>query len=702
MSDELIEIFLQETNENLQIFEEGLLELEKATENQYLIDDIFRAMHTIKGGAGLVGFTTISNLAHYMENILERIRNSEIDMSPEIITLLLNGSDLIKKLLADNETEKEITEEIDGLIQSLTLVSDKAIREKPASDEIKRVSSKTTFYRITLQFNSDIFETGTDPLMLFLELTEKGKIITSFINTASLPDIYSLDPYRLYIKWTLFYETTEDISEIENVFIFVKDDNHIIIEDISENLSLWFAGNEQTKSLFEKEKIVEDGFIDQALEKQKNAGVLLNNQNTHIPININKEKKTLEKIEVKQTKTIRVDSQKLEVILNYIAELLITQSHVKELVLKNADLKKSTNVEIFNAFQEVDKIIRLLQEEVLNASMVPIGSTFVRFQRMARDLAKEKGKDINVVISGKETELDKRVIEQIADPLKHLIRNSIDHGLEYPEERKAQGKPPQGTIFLNAYHQEGNIVIEISDDGRGIDEEAVLKKAIEKALIPENSNLSSSEIQQLLFMPGFSTAKQITDISGRGVGLDVVMTNIKSLRGSLELISKKGEGTKFIVRLPLTLAIIDGMIVRVGEERFIIPLTSISEFLKLDSNYIVHIDSKNMLVNIRKEYIPYIGLYKLLNAKPQYTKPTDGILVIIKESTKHLALLVDEIIGQEQVVIKSLKENMGHVDGVAGATILGDGKVAIILDVPSLFPLARKYFKGRINESGAI
>ena len=323
----------------------------------------------------------------------------------------------------------------------------------------------------------------------------------------------------------------------------------------------------------------------------------------------------------------------------------------------------------------------------MKTSMVPVGGTFTRFQRMVRDMAAEKGKEIDLQIRGQETELDKRVIEQINDPLKHMIRNSLDHGIEMPDVREAAGKPRKGTIWLNAYHQEGSIIIEVSDDGKGLDEEVIRRKAIEKGLMDENQKLAEHDIYKLIMMPGFSTAEQITDISGRGVGLDVVANNVRSLRGSIDMESTKGKGTKFFIKLPLTLAIIDGMMVKIGEEKFIIPLTSIVEFIKASPKDIKSVEGTGKVLKLRDEYIPLAGLSRLLDIPAHKDDPAEGLLVILRDASKKIALLVDNILGQEQVVTKSLKDNYQHVDGVAGATILGDGRVAVILDVPTLFKM---------------
>ncbi len=688
--EDMLKIFIEETEENLQSLEEGLLELEDNPGDMGLIDLVFRAMHTIKGGAGLMGFTQISQAAHHLENILDQIRQSGEGMPREVFSLMFAGLDVLRQLLESGDPEgTAYQKEVAELIRKADLYA--AGGETPAEKEAPpKASPGKRYYKLELKFKPDLFATGTDPLMLLLELEETGVFLENYVNMAKLPPLQELDPQQLYLSWTIFLETGSSKEELENIFIFVADDNEIKIDEITNELDQWFHGEKRTGEMLVERGLISPEEVEEVLAKQKRVGELLVLEGKLASGQVSKVMQTQQRFrEQEQANTIRVDTGKLEEILNYIAELLIAQSRVKELVSKMLG-ERAAVAEVLNAFQEVDKIIRFLQEEVMTTSMIPIGGTFMRFQRMVRDLAREKGKEIELVMSGKETELDKKVIEQITDPLKHLIRNAVDHGLETAEERLAAGKKPQGTIHLNAFHQEGNIVIEISDDGRGINEEAVLAKARERGLVEKDRLPSQAELQRLLFMPGFSTAKEVSDISGRGVGLDVVANNIKNLRGSVELFSERGKGTKFSIKLPLTLAIIDGMMVRVGTERFIIPLTSIMEFIKARQGDIRQAEGKGLIMQLRNEYIPYSALYQLLHLEAEHTRPTEGILVIIKDGQKKMALLVDEIIGQEQVVIKSIKENMEQVDGVAGVTIMGDGKVAIILDVSSLFRLVRK------------
>jgi two-component system chemotaxis sensor kinase CheA len=693
--DELLQVFLEESRELLQQLEIDLLDMEKDPGEKEIINRIFRAAHTIKGSAGLVGLTEINTLAHHMEDVLDQVRSTGEPMSRECFDAVFRSMDMLNKMIDITADSEEIPKGMgDELKEQLTgFVGAKKQGKKKKPAVVNLAVSEKTIYKIVMKFKPDIMEAGNDPIRFLGELKEKGKILESNVNFSKLPEIEEMDPYTIYLSWQIVLETECGFDDLHFVFIFVMDDNEITITDITKT----HDSDDDTAKQLMGEILVSKGIIDESeledsLKKHKKIGEILVEDAKVSPKQIEgvleKQQKAREK---EQNNTIRVDTKRLEKVLNFVSELVISQSRVKEMV---SQLNKG-EMEVFTAFKEVDRIIRQLQEEVMKTSMIPIGSTFTRFQRMVRDTATEKGKDIKLVITGQETELDKREIEQIADPLKHMIRNSIDHGIEMPDEREAAGKARHGTIILNAYHQEGNIIIEVSDDGKGLDPEKIRRKAVEKGLIDEHSKLSEQEMYNLIMQPGFSTADIITDISGRGVGLDVVATNIQSLRGSVDIESTPGKGTKFFIKLPLTLAIIDGMMVTIGNERFIIPLTSIVEFIKAEPGDIKTVEGAGRAVHVRKEYIPLAFLYQLLGMPAFKKEPTEGLLVIIKDVRKKIALLVDDILGQEQVVIKSMRENYKQVDSVAGATVMGDGRVAAILDVPTLIKMA-----GRIKLAG--
>jgi two-component system chemotaxis sensor kinase CheA len=691
MSDDMIQTFLEETGENLEVLEEGFIELEKSADNQEWIDSVFRAIHTIKGGAGLMGFEVISEIAHHLENVLDQVREGSSDYTDQVATAMLSGYDLLKQMIdqgdLDGSTVQDEIKALNALMKELATISSPDNQRK-VTDTVNE--TKIKFYKIDLKFHEQIFETGTDPLMLIYELEDVGELLAVFTQEDAVPLLAELNPHQFHFSWTIFLKSAENLEAIKNIFIFVLDENDIEIAEITDNAVNWFKGDRGTKELLLTQSTFASDHLDPVIRKLtdigkglESAGLLTFEQETKVAVEKQLKTKTSQP---DSNNTIRVETDKLENILNHLAELLIAQSRVKSLVTVGDQngKKEQHQREVINAFEEVDKIIRIVQEEVMNTSMIPIGATFMRFQRMVRDLAIDKGKEIELILNGKETDLDKKVIEQITDPLKHLVRNAVDHGIELPKERIANGKPAQGKIELNAYHQEGSIVIEIVDDGKGIDEEAVYEKALEKKLISPEEKLTNEEIYLLLFRPGFSTAKMVTDISGRGVGLDVVMTNIKNLRGAVDVYSQKGVGTTIKIKLPLTLAIIDGMMVRIGDERFIIPLNFIIEFIKAEKEQVLKVEGKETIIHLRNEYLPYSGLHKILDVETTVLHPTEGILIIVKNNERKLALLVDEIVGQEQVVIKSIKENMEQTVGIAGATILGDGNVALILDIPSL------------------
>lgn len=823
IEDQFLHIFLAESRENLQKIEEGLLALEKTPQDLEIINEIFRAMHTIKGGAGLMGLTRIDSLAHQMESILDSLRSKDLKADKQFFSLLFDGTDLLKqmfnsgdlegesikdrvetlipalklylfesaksfstkdslffkdfieeyswetianllqkeekicrvelslqpgcvlksvrvfmaiKLLTDqgqiikaipslkdletenfdldftflllgNPTPEQLQQELEGIseiakaeilpaeestLQELsTIAQQQFAMEEGIGSPSEEHPLPVKYYKISLKFAPDALRQGIDPLLFIFELKEGGTILENYINMATLPELSELDPHTLFVHWTAFYESAQSEKDLETLFLFAGEEHDLALEDISGNLELWFNDEKRLGELLVDQGLVTVEDVGKALNKQKRIGELLIRQGKITSGQVEKVMQVRARFREREPlETIRVDVQKLESIMNNIAELLIAQSYVKEMVLRHTGVERSTSMEIFNSFEEVDKIIRRLQEEVMNASMVPVGDTFTGFRRVVRDLAKDLGKEVELMICGQETELDKKVIEQISDPLKHLLRNAVDHGLESPEERVALGKKRSGTIHLNAFHREGNIIIEISDDGRGLDEDDIRARARKKNLIAKDEALTSTEIHRLLFRPGFSTAREITAVSGRGVGLDVVLNNIEKLRGEIELYSHQGRGTRFRIKLPLTLAIIDGIMVRVGKERFVIPLTSVIELIKAKPGEMLQVEGKKQVLYLRNEYIPYNSLYHLFKIQPDFNCPLDGILIILKEGDKKLALLVDEIVAQEQVVIKSIKDFMKGNEGMAGATILGDGSVAFILEISSLFRMSRE------------
>ncbi|MEA1975441.1 MAG: chemotaxis protein CheA [Bacillota bacterium] len=693
VEENLQQIFIEEATDLLKDLENSLIELEDRPTDFELINQIFRAMHTIKGSAALTGMTDISDFVHHAEDLLDQIRHETIEVNPDIIDILLKSSDLIKEMVnalydssivVPKRTKEELIESINYFKEpEENVVSESRKENKDETEAIEKV------IKVKVDLNESFFATGTDPILLIEDLAELGRILDININLTRIPELFELKPENCYLKWQLILKTKETIEQIHEVFLFVESDNNILVEDVTED----FDGDFD-KTLADKltgEILVERGIIDakdirESLETQNKLGDILETQGK-----VSKEQ--IEKVVEEQSKSrkiqekskIKVDADKLENLINSMADLVISQARLRELTINS---QEKVSRELSNALDEMDTKIRTLQEDIMSTRMIPVGNTFIRYKRLVRDLSQEQNKDVNFILKGKETELDKTVIEKIADPLKHMIRNAIDHGIETPEERKAAGKDSEASLELKAYHKEGKVIIEVSDDGAGLNQEKILKKAIENGIITPEDELSEVEIYNLIMAPGFSTKEVVTETSGRGVGMDVVKNNIENLRGSVNISSEKGKGTTFRLKLPLTLAIIDGMKVKVGNDYFIIPLNSIVEFIRPKPEHLKTIESQGEAIQIRENYLSLARLYKILEIESNVKDPAKGLVVVVQEDNKQICILVDEIIGQQQAVIKSLEDNYTYVEGMAGAAILGDGNVAMILDIATIIKMS--------------
>ena len=691
--DELIKVFIEESEDEIRELEAGLIRLEEDREDEDTINRVFRAAHTIKGSAGLVGFENISNFTHTIENILDRIRKKDLPITNKLISTLLASVDLLKRMIAAASDGEEID---DNEVEAETLTLKRFIGPSKHGDGNQGAAEKAKdktgekFFSILMKFRPDILTTGQDPIMLIQELGELGEIIECRAFTDTIPDIYNLVPTFCYTTWEIRLRTQRTITDVSNVFMFVSDENDITIDDIStlykQGVDLTLAEKPIGEILVEK-GIVKEKDIVEALKEHKTTGQAL----------VEKGKVTKEIIEkmalaqsqsrkIAKSSTIRVDTDKLDKLVNLVGEMVISVARMSQCASElNSE---SLNRSLQGAISALERISRELQEQVMRVRMVPVEGTFNRFRRVVRDLSFELGKKIEIRMEGTETELDKNVIEQISDPLKHMIRNSIDHGIEEPEERKALGKPEVGTIWLKAYQREGNIFIEISDDGKGIDKQKVLTKAVEKGLAEAGRTYTDKEIFDMLFVPGLSTAEKVSELSGRGVGMDVVRRNIEELRGTVEIHSENGKGSTFRVKLPLTLAIIDGMMVKVGSEVLTIPLSVIDKSVRPSRTEIKTVEGRGELVDIRGDYIPLVRLYQLFSLPSQKIDPTEALVVVLHGTASRFGILVDDVLGQTQAVIKSIDKNFKKIEGTSGATILGNGRVSLILDVHSIERMA--------------
>ena len=715
--------FFDEAAEHLAVVEEGLLELEQHPEDRDLLNKIFRSAHSIKGGSGMFGFNAVAQFTHKMETLLDLLRNGQKAVSPEIADLLLQSTDCLKTLLESAKTGAAVD---DATVQRLTdeLASASASGpQQPKAHAAEATSIQAQgrqgdqVYAIAWTPPDWLFQRGLDPLQVLRELRSLGNLTDVALDTSRLPDLAEVDPEKCYLSWQMSLTTSKEQKAIEAVFEFVREDSTLSIQEVRSK-ELGVRGTETSVphgpsaaphparlipdgsesepkplgQILVEDGVVSPALLDKALAQQKRVGEILVEQKSVTPQQLEqalqKQKQQESSTHAKKadTASIRVDTEKIDKLINLVGELVITQSMLSDL---GSRFEMSQISVLLERMAQLERNTREIQERVMSIRMLPIGTAFSRFPRLVRDLSAKAGKKIQLVLSGEETELDKTVIESIGDPLTHLVRNSADHGLEPPEERLDNNKPELGTIRLNAFHEGGSICITVEDDGRGLNRDKIVAKAIKQGLISESDKLTDDQIWPLIFRPGFSTAEKVTDVSGRGVGMDVVKRNIEALGGTVSIKTVTGKGTTFTLKLPLTLAIIEGMTVRVGKETYIVPLLSILESIQPKEGTIKTVVEKGELINVRGTYLPMIRMYEVFVLEPEYTNPMKSILLILETEGERVAVMVDEILGQQQVVIKSMEQNFRKVEGIAGATILGDGTVGFILDVRGLLEIAR-------------
>ncbi|WHZ25209.1 MAG: Signal transduction histidine kinase CheA [Nitrospira sp.] len=703
------EAFFEEAAEHLAVVEEGLLELEQHPEDVDLLNKIFRSAHSIKGTAGMFGFNAVAQFTHKMETLLDLLRNRQKSVSPSIADLLLKATDCLKTLIQATKTGAAIDDEtvhrLAGELASASAPDSQAsiidVNRKVAQSVSAENGGGDRTYVITWTPPEWLFQRGLDPLQTFKELKSIGVLTGITLDMSRLPDLDCIDPEKCYLSWTMQLTTGKNLKVIESIFEFIREDNTLSIEPVKAVGKEEYAqaaisgGNETPKQLGQilvEGGLVSPGELDRALGQQKRVGEILIEQKVvtqqQVEQALQKQRQQESVAQAKKTDatSIRVDTAKIDKLINLVGELVITQSMLSDLGCR---FEMRQLPVLLERMVELERNTREIQERVMSIRMLPIGTAFARFPRLVRDLAAKTGKKIQLILSGEETELDKTVIESIGDPLTHLVRNSADHGLEPPEERLDNNKQEVGTIRLNAFHEGGNICITVEDDGRGLNRDKILAKGIKQGLISESDNLTDEQIYSLIFKPGFSTAEKVSDLSGRGVGMDVVKRNIEALGGTIGIKTVFGKGTTFTLKLPLTLAIIDGMTVRVGKETYIVPLLSILESIQPKAESIKTVVGKGELMNVRSTYIPIVRLYEVFASEPQYTDPKEAILLILETEGERVAVMVDEILGQQQVVIKSMEQNFHKVEGIAGATILGDGRVGFIVDVRGVLEIAR-------------
>ncbi len=682
-------LFFEESFENLDIMESSLLDLEIGTFNEELVNNIFRAAHSIKGGAGIFQLDDIVAFAHNAETFLDEVRDRKHSIDQALIDLLLRAGDILRMMLSASKDEIEYDTHLAETCQTelqQALAETTEFVEEIIAEEIIAVPAVLREWHIEFKPDLPILKTGNDPINLFRELEELGEL-TVIANIDAIPDFADLDPQSCYLSWELILRSEANDTDIEEIFEWVIDECELnITVNNLEDTELSISEQSIEELEITPEIIVPKEVIPQNIETIKS----INNKviEAHEEISediVNKHINTQG-----NTNSIRVGIDKIDNLINMVGELVITQSMLDQI---GENFDNSDIMQLRDGLSQLERNTRELQENVMRIRMLPISFSFNRFPRLVHDLSTQLGKKVELILSGESTELDKTVLEKMSDPLVHLVRNSLDHGIELPEQRKQVGKPEVGQLHLNAFHQSGNIVIQISDDGAGFDTEKIRAKAIQKGWITPDENLVDEQLYEFIFQPGFSTSEEVSDVSGRGVGMDVVRRNIRDLGGSIEVKSEAGKGSKFSIRLPLTLAILDGQLVRVGEEIFVLPLLSIMESLRIQTKLVNSFTGTLEIYKLRDDYIPIFRLYKLFNIKNTATKLEQGLLVIAEGDGQKIGLFVDELLSQQQIVIKSLENNYKKVQGVSGATILGDGNVALILDITGLIQLFRNQTK---------
>ncbi len=636
--------FFAESLEGLDSVEQELLRLEQHGHSKETLDAIFRVVHSLKGSAGSLGFGVIAELAHEMESVLDRLRQGTAEATPECTNVLLRGVDCLRNWIFASEAKEPVDAAAGaGIVRELQLLLQLAATGSSnvaTTAQVVTAERKKRNYVIVFRPAQDFFHSGNDPARFIEELAHLGKV-RCIVDFSALPEVKLFVPTTCYLAWRITLETEADVGDIREVFEWVSNCCALEIEQLAEPVAMEAQATPQPRRRAD----------DATAESRRDAGLV----------------------------TMHVRTDKIDDLVNLVGELVITHTMLKQSTQQLDAIKDARAVSVF---AQLERNVQDIQERVLSIRMMPVNHVFGRFPRLVRDLGLQLGKAIELKISGETAELDKSVIEQLIDPLTHLVRNALDHGIELPADRLAAGKPAKGTLSLHAEHRGGRFVIRVVDDGRGINPELVRRRAVEIGMI-EEGEFDETSMYAMLLRPGFSTAQKVSSVSGRGVGLDVVSQNVRKLGGALDITSTLGKGTTFTINLPLTLAIVDGMIVGAADERYIIPITFIRECLQVSSTHVQSVVGQGHVIHLRGEYIPIVKLTDVC-ALRDHGSQDQSVLVILEVENRIIALQVNELLGQDQVVIKSLEANYRKVEYMAGASILGDGRVALILDVTEI------------------
>lgn len=715
--DELRDSYFQECAERLVTAEEGLNDIAADAAGADTVNAVFRAIHSIKGGAGAFGLDRVKSFAHVFESALDKLRSNELQASSDVMDVMLRSLDQLNALVEEAQGQRSVSDGEEG--ELLAALADLAGIEPPNPgaddnagdfDDLDFVPVQIDFgfdepenpgWTISLELSDQAIRTANEPAPIFRELRELGEV-TVTCDASHLPTLDDFNPDVAYVSFSVRLEGDVQRDAIDAIFMFMGDVATVAIEqDAVPDLPLpelpslegWGSGESEPAGSAGGEGLGwgEPSAATASLGTTASSFSGVSEAVTPVtaaPVAAPKAAAPPAKVAARQT--IRVDLEKVDRLVNLVGEVVINQAMIEDRV---KGLPKDSHADLYEALEDLVGHTRELQEAVMGIRAQPVKAVFSKIPRIVRDVAGKAGKKVRLETVGEETEIDNSVVEQLSDPLTHMIRNAVDHGVEPPDQRIALGKPEEGLVILKAEHRGGRIVISISDDGRGMDPNKLFAKAVEKGVVAPDATLSDEDKLQLVFAPGFSTAEKVTEVSGRGVGMDVVKKNIQALGGRVGILSSPGKGSTITLSLPLTLAVLDGMLVRVGHHKFVLPLTNIIETLKPNPEELRKLGGEEQYVFVRGDYVPLIRAGSLFNISRAATSVADGVTVLLEtEGGRRACLLVDELLGMHQAVIKSLEQNYENVAGIAAATILGDGNVALILDPSALFELAGTRF----------
>ena len=681
MSNDPADTFRQEARELLEQLEQGLLDLEHNPEDSDLVNAVFRALHTIKGSGAMFGFTDVAAFVHEFETAFDKVRKGLSPITDALVAVALDAKDHIHALIEAPDAAVGTGEPILAALRQIVDGGDAfpaapMTMPAPADDVPLEPTGK---WRVRFQLPTDALVHGTNPMLLLGEIADIGPTeITALVDKVPTLDI--IDPEACHLGWQVDIEHADPTGDLDDVFMFLKDGMELSIEPLAIEVSepVLAPAAEAILDILAEEVEAEAAVVEAAPAPRASKQPA---------------KEPKDKPEAAASTSMRVPAERLDELMDKVGELVIAQARLSQLAAQSSDLNLKTVAE------ELERLSSGLRDTTMGIRMVPIGSIFSRFRRLVHDLSRELDKDIEFITTGEETELDKTMIERLADPLVHLIRNSVDHGLESAEQRIKAGKPAKGTVKLSAVYAGAEVAISVTDDGAGLNADRIRRKAEEQGIITPETRLADQELYQLIFAPGFSTASAVTSLSGRGVGMDVVKRTIDGLRGKIELTTKPGEGTTLTLRLPLTLAIIEGMLIRVGNGRYSIPLSAVEECVELPAEVATHSRGRNFL-DIRGSLVPFLRLRDLFNIPGE--PDAHQKVVIISSGEGRTGLVVDQIIGNNQTVIKQLSKLHAGLETFSGATILGDGAVALILDTSRLVSYGQAHEEKFRTETGRV